>query len=43
VDDGLVIRDPKEAPAGGLLAITVARGDIAARVEPGAGQAGKKP
>jgi len=42
-DDGLVVRDPTEAPAGGLLAITLARGGIAARVEPGAGPAGNKP
>jgi exodeoxyribonuclease VII large subunit len=32
-DDGLVVRDPKDAPAGDLLAITVATGDLAARVE----------
>jgi len=32
--DGAVVRDPGEAPAGELLAITVARGELAARVEP---------
>ncbi|MGA3029872.1 MAG: exodeoxyribonuclease VII large subunit [Candidatus Limnocylindrales bacterium] len=31
--DGAVVRDPVEAPSGELLAITVARGDLAARVE----------
>ncbi len=31
--DGAVIRDPGEAPPGELLAITVARGELAARVE----------
>ncbi len=31
--DGTVVRDPAEAPSGELLAITVARGDLAARVE----------
>jgi exodeoxyribonuclease VII large subunit len=34
--DGRVVRDPREAPAGDLLAITVARGDLSARVEDGA-------
>ncbi|MFI5258514.1 MAG: exodeoxyribonuclease VII large subunit [Candidatus Limnocylindrales bacterium] len=33
--DGAVVRDPAEAPSGELLAITVARGDLAARVEGG--------
>ncbi len=33
--DGAVVRNPGEAPAGELLAITVARGELAARVEPG--------
>jgi exodeoxyribonuclease VII large subunit len=32
--DGVVVRDPGEAPAGELLAITVARGDLVARAEP---------
>ncbi len=31
--DGLVVRDPGEAPAGIKLSIRVARGDVAARVE----------
>jgi exodeoxyribonuclease VII large subunit len=31
--DGAVIRDPAEAPLGELLAITLARGELAARVE----------
>jgi exodeoxyribonuclease VII large subunit len=31
--DGVVIRDPADAPVGGLLGIRVARGDLAARVE----------
>jgi exodeoxyribonuclease VII large subunit len=31
--DGAVIRQPADAPAGELLAITVARGEVAARVE----------
>jgi len=31
--DGAVVRDPAEAPVGGLLAIRVARGELAARVE----------
>jgi exodeoxyribonuclease VII large subunit len=31
--DGAVVRDPADAPAGELLAIRVARGDLAARVE----------
>ena len=31
--DGAVIRNPADAPAGELLAITVARGEVAARVE----------
>jgi exodeoxyribonuclease VII large subunit len=31
--DGAVVREPAEAPAGALLAITVARGDLVARVE----------
>jgi exodeoxyribonuclease VII large subunit len=31
--DGLVVRDPGEAPAGARLSIKVARGDVAARVE----------
>jgi exodeoxyribonuclease VII large subunit len=31
--DGTVVRDPVEAPTGQLLAITVARGELAARVE----------
>ena len=33
--DGVVVRDPADAPAGELLAIRVARGDVAARVEDG--------
>jgi exodeoxyribonuclease VII large subunit len=32
--DGAVVRDPADAPAGEVLAIRVARGDLAARVEP---------
>jgi exodeoxyribonuclease VII large subunit len=40
--DGAVIRDPDEAPPGALLAIRVARGEMAARVEKG-GEAGKRP
>lgn len=31
--DGAVVRDPADAPSGELLAITVARGDLSARVE----------
>ncbi len=31
--DGLVVRDPGEAPAGRLLAVRVARGQLSARVE----------
>jgi exodeoxyribonuclease VII large subunit len=31
--DGVVVRDPGDAPAGGLLAIRVARGELGARVE----------
>jgi exodeoxyribonuclease VII large subunit len=31
--DGLVVRDPGEAPTGIKLSIRVARGDVAARVE----------
>jgi exodeoxyribonuclease VII large subunit len=42
-DDGLVVRDPKDAPVGDLLAITVARGDLAARVEVDRGPAGNGP
>ena len=38
--DGAVVREPADAPAGELLAIRVARGDVAARVEePGEGVA----
>lgn len=38
-DDGAVVRDPAEAPVGDLLAITVARGELSARVEKdGAGE-----
>jgi exodeoxyribonuclease VII large subunit len=37
--DGLVVRDPAEAPAGQLLAVRVARGQLSARVERGAGPA----
>ncbi|HJX67955.1 MAG TPA: exodeoxyribonuclease VII large subunit, partial [Candidatus Limnocylindrales bacterium] len=33
--DGLVVRDPGEAPVGARLSIKVARGDVAARVEDG--------
>jgi exodeoxyribonuclease VII large subunit len=40
--DGAVIRDPVDAPAGGLLAIRVARGELAARVEEGSG-GGERP
>jgi exodeoxyribonuclease VII large subunit len=40
--DGAVIRDPGEAPPGELLAITVARGELAARVE-AAGDGGPRP
>jgi exodeoxyribonuclease VII large subunit len=42
-DDGLVVRDPKDAAVGDLLAITVARGDLAARVEVDRGPAGNGP
>lgn len=42
-DDGLVVRDAKDAPAGDLLAITVARGDLTARVEVDRGPAGNRP
>jgi exodeoxyribonuclease VII large subunit len=31
--DGGVVREPSDAPAGGLLAIRVARGELTARVE----------
>jgi exodeoxyribonuclease VII large subunit len=33
--DGLVVREPNDAPVGARLAIRIARGDLAARVEPG--------
>jgi exodeoxyribonuclease VII large subunit len=37
--DGAVVREPADAPTGELLAIRVARGDVAARVEePGEGE-----
>ncbi len=41
-DDGCVVREPKDAPAGDLLAITVAGGDLAARVEVNRSPAGNK-
>jgi exodeoxyribonuclease VII large subunit len=31
--DGAVVREPADAPSGGLLAIRVARGELTARVE----------
>jgi exodeoxyribonuclease VII large subunit len=34
-DDGVVVRDPGDAPTGGLLDIRVARGELSARVERG--------
>ncbi len=40
--DGLVVRDPNEAPVGSKLSIKVARGNVAARVEGGAA-AGDRP
>jgi exodeoxyribonuclease VII large subunit len=40
--DGAVVRDPADAPTGELLAIRVARGDVAARVE-GGGSPGAQP
>jgi exodeoxyribonuclease VII large subunit len=39
--DGLVVRDPVEAPVGARLSIKVARGDVAARVEDGTEPGGR--
>jgi exodeoxyribonuclease VII large subunit len=39
--DGLVVRDPGEAPVGARLSIKVARGDVAARVEDGPAPGGR--
>ena len=39
--DGAVVRDPADAPVGGLLGIRVARGELAARVEDGPDRGGR--
>jgi exodeoxyribonuclease VII large subunit len=41
--DGVVVRDPAEAPAGELIAVRVARGQMAARVEEPPPTAGDQP
>jgi exodeoxyribonuclease VII large subunit len=41
IADGAVVREPADALTGELLAITVARGEVAARVEGRAGPDGK--
>jgi exodeoxyribonuclease VII large subunit len=39
--DGAVVRDPEDAPVGGLLAVRVARGEFSARVEKDAADGGR--